>query len=235
MGKSQGNTWPPHRCGGRPLQRILPALVPKTADLVLLGNFAPRSRRRRSSAAITETLPSARSGRIKLGQVFSAQPGPCYDGGRRPAHYPPCPKLIPVQRNEPPLSSYAKDHAVNAILWITQAVCAVLFLKYGIRKLWTPKEILKHRIAWVAEAPSAFVVFIGCVEIAGAVGLIIPGATGILPELTPIAAAGLAVLMVFGAAHHARRQEYRELLTHETWFFASFVFIAWARFGPYPL
>ena len=123
---------------------------------------------------------------------------------------------------------------VNAFLWILQLVCAFLFMRYGVRKLFTPKARLKYRIAWVEEAPSSFVRMIGLLELAGGLGLILPGLTGIAPILTPVAAAGLAVLMILGAALHARRGEYRELLRHEPWFFIAFVVIAWARFGPYP-
>lgn len=124
---------------------------------------------------------------------------------------------------------------MNAALWILQSICAMLFLLYGLRKLCTPREQLRQRIAWTEQTTTTFVRFIGCLEIAGALGLVLPGITGVWTILTPIAATALAILMVLGAALHARRREYREILRHEPWFFASFIFIAWARFGSYQL
>jgi hypothetical protein len=53
--------------------------------------------------------------------------------------------------------------------------------------------------------------FIGLVEIAGAVGLVLPQATGTLPILTPIAATGLVVLQVLAIAVHVRRGETSQL------------------------
>ena len=97
------------------------------------------------------------------------------------------------------------------------------------------KYLLKRRIAWVEQFPPGFVVFVGSVEVAGALALVLPGLTGIWRILTPVAATGLAVLMALGAALHVSRKEYREMLTQEPWLFAAFVFIAWGRFGPYPL
>jgi uncharacterized membrane protein len=124
---------------------------------------------------------------------------------------------------------------MNTLLWIAQGVGAALFLGYGLRKLVTPQDVLKQRISWVTEASRGFVLAIGWLEIAGALGLILPSVTRILPVLTPIAAVALSVLMVLGAALHLRRHEYREVLTQEPWLFAMFVFVAWGRFGAYSL
>lgn len=48
---------------------------------------------------------------------------------------------------------------------------------------------------------------IGLAEVLGAVGLIVPWATRIVPVLTPVAAVGLAVLMAGAAQTHRRRKE----------------------------
>jgi len=44
--------------------------------------------------------------------------------------------------------------------------------------------------------PVEFVRFLGVCEVAGAVGLILPGTVRIRPGLTPLAAAGLVILMI---------------------------------------
>ena len=124
---------------------------------------------------------------------------------------------------------------MNAFLWLLQVLCAAMFVGYGFRKITTPRERLRQRISWVGDYPHPFVIFIGSAEISGALALVFPGVLRRATLLTPIAAVALAALMVFGAALHTRRGEYREMLTQEPWFFAAFVFIEWARFGPYPL
>ena len=52
-----------------------------------------------------------------------------------------------------------------------------------------------------------FMVFIGVCEIVGGLGLILPLALGIAPVLTPLAALGLAIIMVGAAAFHVQRKE----------------------------
>jgi uncharacterized membrane protein len=74
--------------------------------------------------------------------------------------------------------------------------------------------------------------FIGVMEILGAIGLIVPAATGIAPVLTPIAATGLAVIAVLAAATHVRRNEPSALVITGVLLVLT-AFIAWGRFGPY--
>ena len=71
-------------------------------------------------------------------------------------------------------------------------------------------------------------------EILGATGLILPGVTGVAPVLVPIAALGLAVVMIGAAITHIRRGE-RPFLLLNLVLFALAVFLAWGRLGSYPL
>jgi hypothetical protein len=66
----------------------------------------------------------------------------------------------------------------------------------------------------------------------GAIGLILPGVTGIAPLLTPLAAAGLALLMLGALVIHLRRKEFGSLAVPAVFLVLSVV-IAWARFGPF--
>ena len=77
-------------------------------------------------------------------------------------------------------------------LWTVQGVLAALFLFAGGMKLITPVEVL----AVMSPFPGEFIRFIGVCEVLGAVGLILPCALRIRRELTPLAAAGLAIIMV---------------------------------------
>jgi hypothetical protein len=80
----------------------------------------------------------------------------------------------------------------NRALWVVQGLLAALFLFVGGAKLATPVEVL----AQMFHLPGEFIRFIGACEVLGALGLILPWALGIRRELTPLAAAGLVVIMV---------------------------------------
>ncbi len=81
---------------------------------------------------------------------------------------------------------------MNVALWIIQGLLAALFVFSGGMKLVLPPESLKGPV----ELPGLFMRFIGVCEILGGLGLVLPQLTQILPGLTPIAAAALAVVMV---------------------------------------
>jgi uncharacterized membrane protein YphA (DoxX/SURF4 family) len=83
---------------------------------------------------------------------------------------------------------------MNIALWIIQALLAALFLFAGGMKLVMPiEEMLKQM---PLTLPGWFVRFIGVVEVLGAIGLILPWLLHIRPGLTPLAAAGLVVVMI---------------------------------------
>jgi len=79
----------------------------------------------------------------------------------------------------------------NVLLWIVQGLLAVIFLFAGCMKLVLPLDALTGPI----PLPGLFMRFLGVVEVLGAVGLILPGLLRIRPSLTPLAAAGLVIIM----------------------------------------
>lgn len=94
------------------------------------------------------------------------------------------------------------------IAWILQVVLAVAFGFAGVMKLTQPREnLIANGMAWAEDFSVTQVRLIGAAEVAGAVGLIVPAAAGIAPILTPLAAAGLAVIMGGAVATHMRRGE----------------------------
>lgn len=97
---------------------------------------------------------------------------------------------------------------MNTVLWVVQGLVAVAFLMAGVMKASQPIDTLGKTMNWVRDVPPAFVRFIGAAEILGAIGLVVPELTGILPWLTPVAAVGLAIIMVGAAIFHASRREY---------------------------
>ncbi|WP_235680388.1 DoxX family protein [Paenibacillus albicereus] len=66
-------------------------------------------------------------------------------------------------------------------------------------------------------------------RIGRALGLILPQALTIAPLLTPIAAAGLAAIVLLGAFFHLARKEYREIGVNVIFFILTVV-IAIGRF-----
>ena len=81
-------------------------------------------------------------------------------------------------------------------LWIVQGLLAALFLLSGGMKLVLPLEQLAGPVA----LPGWFVRFIGVMEVLGALGLILPGLFRIRQGLTPLAAAGLVIIMIGATA-----------------------------------
>jgi uncharacterized membrane protein YphA (DoxX/SURF4 family) len=77
-------------------------------------------------------------------------------------------------------------------LWIVQWLLALLFLWAGGMKLVLPLE----QMAGPVPMPGPFLRFIGVVEVLGALGLILPSLLRIKPGLTPLAAAGLVIIMI---------------------------------------
>ncbi len=124
---------------------------------------------------------------------------------------------------------------MNIALWIVAGLLAVAFLAAGLMKVTTPKAKLVERLPWAADYSDGQVKGIGIVEVLGALGLILPGVTGIAPILVPLAAAGLAIVMVLAAIMHLRRGDGFAAVVPNIVLFALAVFVAWGRFGPYPL
>lgn len=100
---------------------------------------------------------------------------------------------------------------MNIVLWILQGLAALVFLMAGGMKLTQPIDKLAGRMEWVKSFSPTQVRLIGTAEVAGALGLILPGITGILSLLTPIAAACLVVLMLGAVFTHFRLHEMKQL------------------------
>ena len=122
---------------------------------------------------------------------------------------------------------------MNIALWIVQGLLAAAFLMAGIMKATQPKEKLAANMAWVNDFSTSQVRLIGIVEILGAIGLILPAATGILPILTPLAAVGLALVMIGAAMTHRRRGESQMIPINAVLLLLA-AFVAYGRFIAVP-
>ena len=102
----------------------------------------------------------------------------------------------------------------NVVLWSVQVFLALFFLGAG-----APKLIGRGLERWTgfSELPRPLVVFIGVAELVGAAGLVLPMATGVLPWLTPLAAIGLAVIVLMATGFHLRADERVNALETGLW------------------
>jgi len=103
---------------------------------------------------------------------------------------------------------------LNIVLWGVQGFLALLFVAVG-----APKLISRGIERWTgfSDLSRPLVVFIGFAEVVGAAGLVVPMATGILPWLTPLAAVGLAIIVLMAAGFHTRADERLPALETGLW------------------
>jgi uncharacterized membrane protein YphA (DoxX/SURF4 family) len=89
--------------------------------------------------------------------------------------------------------STSTTRTANRVLWTAQTLTALLFLFAGSVKFVMPADKLQQG---PVVLPLAFIYFIGVCECLGALGLLLPGLTRIRTYLTPLAAAGLTIIMI---------------------------------------
>lgn len=123
---------------------------------------------------------------------------------------------------------------MNMALWIVQILLALVFGLTGMMKVTQIKEKLVQRMKWVNETAPNTVKAIGAVEILGALGVVLPMLTGILPILTPLAAVGLILTMIGAALTNLRHKEYAHIAVNVV-LLALAVFVAYGRFVLLPM
>ena len=121
---------------------------------------------------------------------------------------------------------------MNITLWIIAGLLAVAFAGAGAMKLAQPRtKLAASGMPWVEDFSDAQVKGIGALELLGALGLILPAALGIAEILTPLAAAGLVLVMVGAIVVHLRRGE-SKLIGAPLVLALLALFVAIMRFGP---
>jgi hypothetical protein len=86
-----------------------------------------------------------------------------------------------------------------------------------------------------AAMPRWFQLFLGVAEVAAAIGLTLPGLTGVMPALVPAAAAGIVIVMVSATVFHVMRAEWSSaVITFVLLLMASYVAIMRWRVAPIP-
>jgi uncharacterized membrane protein YphA (DoxX/SURF4 family) len=94
--------------------------------------------------------------------------------------------------NESTGGALQRRRTLADVLWIVQGLLALLFLFAGGMKLRLPVAEMTKQL----PLPGWFLRFIGVAEVLGGLGVVLPRLTGIRPGLTPLAAAGLVIIMI---------------------------------------
>lgn len=102
---------------------------------------------------------------------------------------------------------------MNIALWVAQVLTALAFGQHGYSMLFRVEQA-RARMAWTRAVTIPVLRFIGVVEILGAIGLILPAATGVLAWLTVVAAAGLVAIMVLAILFHIARREWPSIVVN---------------------
>jgi uncharacterized membrane protein YphA (DoxX/SURF4 family) len=124
---------------------------------------------------------------------------------------------------------HLKHIKMNIALWVVQGILAFMFGMAGVIKTIRPIDKMAEKMPWIKDYPAGVVRLVGISEFLGAVGLVVPMLTGIAPILTPVAAAALALVMVFAAIYHFRKGEMKEIGFNAVLFILC-VFVVYGRF-----
>ncbi|UUU19194.1 DoxX family protein [Streptomyces sp. DSM 40750] len=121
---------------------------------------------------------------------------------------------------------------MNRFLRIVQGLLAAVFAASGVLKTTKSREQLSSQLPWASDVPTPVVRLIGTAELVGALGLFLPGVSGIATVLTPLAATGIAVIVGLAMGFHARRKEPQGIAFNAVLLTLAAV-VMWGRFGPH--
>lgn len=131
------------------------------------------------------------------------------------------------------MSEQPTSKVLHIGLWVAQGLLAFAFGMAGFMKTTAPiADLAAKGMGFVNHTPEAMVRFIGVAELLGAIGLILPSALRIKPILTPLAAVGLAVIMLLAMKEHLSQNE---SIMVNVILFALAAFVAWGRYAKAPI
>src|SRR5690349_10123139 len=125
----------------------------------------------------------------------------------------------------------AAARALSIGLWALQVLLAIVFLLHGWLMVAPPAEMVEMINA---QLGIELRLFIGVAELLAAIGLIVPGLTRILPELTALAAAGLMIVMASATGFHLVRGEVSSAISAAV-IFSLVTLVAYLRWKVRPL
>lgn len=125
---------------------------------------------------------------------------------------------------------------MNIYLWISQVLLIGMYGMAGMMKTFQPDKARQNpQMTWAHDKQDGFIRFVGIPELLGAVGLILPIWTGILPWLTPLAALGLALIQILAIfTVHLPKKEYKVIPINVV-LLALAIFVAYGRWELFTL
>tara|TARA_R100000365_G_C2741050_1_gene69758 strand:- start:1659 stop:2069 length:411 start_codon:yes stop_codon:yes gene_type:complete len=133
------------------------------------------------------------------------------------------------------MSGTDKRRRWNIALWVGQVLLAGVYVMAGFMKVSQPIDALvASGLTYASDYPELLTRFVGTMEILGAIGIILPAATRILPGLTPLAAVGFSLIQVLAFALHTMRGEYGVLPVNIV-LLALSLFVVWGRLRKVPI
>ena len=120
------------------------------------------------------------------------------------------------------------NKALRIALWVLQVLLAIFFVMVGYSHALMPFDQVSREATWMLAVPRPLSLFIGYAEIAGGLGLILPSVSRVAAWLTPLAALGLATIMILAILFHLVRGEGSVVWIH-TLLAAFALFVAWGR------
>ena len=123
---------------------------------------------------------------------------------------------------------------LSIALWVVQFVLAAVFAMAGLPKVSASMAEVAQKFPPMAQFPEPLIRFIGISELAGALGLVLPAITRVMPNLVPLAGIGLALVMLLALGFHASRSEFQALPTNII-LGGLALFVSWGRFRKAPI
>lgn len=122
---------------------------------------------------------------------------------------------------------------MNIFLWVLQIIMGGYFITTAFMHFTLPPD-LPGPMTWMYELPIWLHYLSGSAELLGGLGLILPGLAKVQPRLTPLAAAGLVLVMSAAMIYHITQSEFQNLFMNIV-LGALLAVIAYRRWGPNPL
>jgi len=119
---------------------------------------------------------------------------------------------------------------LNIGLWIVQVSLLGIYGAYGVYKTFFTEKA-KEKMAWTQNRSDTFIRLVGIAELLGAIGIVLPMLTSILPGMTVLAAVGLTLVQGFAIfTEHLPKKEYKYLPLN-LYFAAMSIFVIIGRWS----
>lgn len=124
-----------------------------------------------------------------------------------------------------------KGLPLRALLWLAQVLLVGVYLPTGIAALFLPMAQVLAIVPWAGHVPEEILRFIGAVDLAAGLGVVLPSLTRIVPRLSVLAAVCSATLQTFAILFYVFLGALATMLPMNLTVFALSVFVAWGRSG----